>query len=328
MAKRKKILGMPIGRKKPSMAPKALAAGAGLAAVPTAVMAVRRMSDAVSTGKDLVSSGKEAFSSGKENVSKAVNIAGKVSDVAGAVSEKDSTIGKVGAAINGIRKLSGGDSAPKLSHLIEEHTEVAVPRSVAYNQWTQFETFPSIVKGAEQVHQRGRDKVEWTSKIGPSRRTWQGRITEQVPDERIAWKSTGGLQVKGVVTFHSLDDELTRVLVEMEYDPRGFVEHVGNLLRIQRRRVRRDLRLFKHFVELRGEETGAWRSRIAKKGDDEVGEDSEQDGGEGGDDAGGSSSRSEGRNGTTSKPRRQASKSSGSSNRSGSGRERRTAKAS
>ncbi len=264
MARRKTVLGLPIGKKKPLIPTKAWMAGASLAAIPAAVGA-RKVGDLVS--------------SGKHGIEKASDLAGTASHVAEAVSGHSSTLGKVGAAVGEMRKLGGqgGSTAPKLSHLIEEHIEVAVPRSVAYNQWTQFETFPSITKGAEQVEQQGRDKVTWTSKIGPSRRSWQGEITEQVPDERIAWKSAGGLQVKGVVTFHSLDDDLTRVLVQIEYDPRGAVETVGNLLRIQRRRVRRDLRLFKHFLELRGDATGAWRNRIANKdenGDDRDGEES------------------------------------------------------
>jgi uncharacterized membrane protein len=183
-----------------------------------------------------------------------------------AVSQRKSTLGKVGAAVSEVKKLTGGGGSgkTKLSHIIEAHIDVAVPRSVAYNQWTQFEAFPAMTKGAEKAQQKGRDKVAWAAKIGPSRREWMAVITEQVPDEKVSFESKSGLQIKGVVSFHSLDEDLTRILVEMEYDPKGPVEHVGNLLRIQRRRARRDLRLFKHFLELRHEETGAWRGRIAK----------------------------------------------------------------
>lgn len=258
MARRQKILGLPIGKKKSRVSARTLvAAGAGLAAaLPGAVATARKVGDLVSSGSQAV-----------ETVS---DLSQKADRMKEAIGQHGTTIGKIGAAVSEISKLSGGDDGPpKLSHLIEEHTEIAVPREVAYNQWTQFEMFPSIVKGAERVEQTARDKTSWTSKIGPSRREWTAEITEQVPDERIAWKSSGGLQQRGVVTFHSLDEELTRVLVEIEYSPRGPVEHVGNLLRIQRRRVRRDLRLYKHFLELRGEATGAWRSRIAKKDDAE-----------------------------------------------------------
>lgn len=255
MARRRTVLGLPIGRKRRRVSGRTLvAAGAGLAAVPGAVATARRVGA-------LVSSGTEAA----ENM---IDLSQKAERVKDAIGQHGTTIGKIRAAASEIGKLSGGgDGPPKLSHLIEEHTEIAVPRHVAYNQWTQFEMFPSIFKGADQVEQLERDKTKWRSKIGPSHREWTAEITEQVPDERIAFKSTGGLQLQGVVTFHSLDDELTRVLVEMEYTPSGPVESVGNLLRIQRRRVRRDLRLYKHFLELRGEATGAWRSRIAKKDD-------------------------------------------------------------
>ncbi len=254
MARRRKILGLPIGKKKPVIGGKALlAAGAGLAALPGAVMAGRKVGALVSSGADTA-----------DKVSDVTQKAGQLKD---AIGGHGSTIGKIGAAVSEIGKLGGGEksSTPKLSHLIEEHAEVAVPRSVAYNQWTQFEMFPSIVKGAESVEQAERDRTSWRSKIGPSKREWTAEITEQVPDERIAWKSTGGLQMKGVVTFHSLDEDLTRVLVQMEYTPHGPFEQVANVLRVQRRRIRRDLRLFKHFLELRGDATGAWRQRIAKK---------------------------------------------------------------
>lgn len=264
MARRKKVLGLPIGKKKALIGGKALLAGAGLAAaIPAAVGASRRLG--------------EAASRGMKTAREIEDVGHTASSIKEAVSSHSSTLGKVGAIVSEVRKIGGGgESTPKLSHLIEEHIDIAVPRQAAYNQWTQFEMFPSIVKGAERVEQQERDKTGWTSKIGPSRRTWTGEITEQVPDERIAWKSTGGLTMKGVVTFHSLDDDLTRTLVQIEYRPHGAVESVGNLLRIQRRRVRRDLRLFKHFIELRGEETGAWRSRIAKK--DEGNEDSDDSG--------------------------------------------------
>lgn len=254
MAKRRTVLGIPIGRKRrPSVAPQLIAlAGAGVAA-PAAVAIAKRAAGAA--GK------------GRQAVGQALDVAGKVSHFTEEVGRHKSTLGKAGAAIKEFSNLGKEEGPPKLSHLIEEHIDVGVARSTAYNQWTQFETFPSIFKGAERVEQGERDQLEWTSKIGGSRRSWHAEITEQVPDERISWRSSG-LQLKGVVTFHSLAEDLTTILVEIEYTPTGPVEHVGRLLRIQRRRVRRDLRLFKHFVELRGEETGAWRSRIAKKDDD------------------------------------------------------------
>ncbi len=231
---------------------RSLVKGAALAAAPAVVAPVAsKVVGGVARGRQLAG--------------QATDVIQTASHIKQAVAGETSTLGKVGAVISEVRKIGdGGDRPPKLSHLIEQHTDVAVPRSVAYDQWTQFESFSEIMKGVESASQQSRERVEWAAKIGPSRRTWHTEIVEQVPDERIAWKSTGGAQTRGVVTFHALDDELTRILIEMEYHPAGLVEGVGNLLRVQRRRVKRDLRLFKHFIELRGEPTGAWRGRIAK----------------------------------------------------------------
>jgi uncharacterized membrane protein len=204
----------------------------------------------------------DAVNKGQEMAGQASDVMNTASNVKDAVSSHSSTIGKVGAAVSALRGKSDGGAKPKLSHLIEQHTDITVPRSVVYNQWTQLEMFPRITKGIESVQQESDEKSKWKAKIGPSRRTWTGQVVEQVPDERIAWKSEGGASIQGVVTFHSLDEDLTRVLLQMEYKPNGAFEWVGNTLRIQRRRAKRDLRLFKHFLELRGEETGAWRGRI------------------------------------------------------------------
>jgi uncharacterized membrane protein len=252
MAKRRraKVLGFPIGKKQPSPLQPLWVAGAG-AALAAAVPLARQAGHLVGRTREMAAPAARAIDRARE--------------MQDAVASHATTIGKVGAAVGELSKLgksSNGQGPAKLSHLIEEHTDIAVARTVAYNQWTQLEMFPSIVKGVEEVEQEEDDQAEWTGKIGPSRRHWQARIVEQVPDERIVWKSEGGAQVQGVVTFHSLDKELTRVLVQMEYHPEGPIETIGNLLRIQRRRVRRDLRLFKHYLELRHEETGAWRGRI------------------------------------------------------------------
>ena len=182
--------------------------------------------------------------------------------------------GSEGGPVQGIKNVAkaatGKGDQPKTvktAHLIDEKIDVAVPRRTAYNQWTQFKQFKSIMKGVQTVEQTRPDRVKWEAKIGPSRRQWQTQITEQVPDERIAWKTTGGVETVGVVTFHSLDDRLTRVQVQMEYHPKGFVEGFGNLFRIQRRRARRDLKLFKNYLEIAGKETGGWRGTIRKKED-------------------------------------------------------------
>jgi uncharacterized membrane protein len=182
-------------------------------------------------------------------------------------------IEKAQGAAQGVKKLAQaakGGKDPKVvktAHLIQEQIDVAVPRRTAYDQWTQFKRFASLMKGIENVDQRVDDKVTWEAKIGPVRRKWKTQITEQVPDERIAWKSTGGVDTVGVVTFHSLGPRLTRTMLQMEYHPKGLVEGIGNLLRIQRRRARRDLKLYKNYLELAGTATGGWRGTIKKKED-------------------------------------------------------------
>lgn len=150
---------------------------------------------------------------------------------------------------------SDGVGPVKSSHIIEEHIEVGVPAKVAYAQWTQYDHYGEMFKH-ESAKTEGRDKAIFTAKIGPSRRQWQTKIVEQAPGHRIAWRSTGGAQTMGVVTFHELDANLTQLMVEMEYHPSGLFEVVGNFLRMQRRRVRKDLKLFKHYVELHGEASG------------------------------------------------------------------------
>jgi uncharacterized membrane protein len=261
---RQRVLGLPIGPKRKSpfeIVRKAGATAAVLAAPALAAPLARKVSS-------LTKGAQEAVGKGQQLAGQASQVMETASGVKDAVSSHSSTIGKVGGAVKAIARggKGGGGGKPKLAHLIEQHTDVAAPRSVVYNQWTQLEMFPTLTKGIESVDQQDDAKTRWTSKIGPSRRSWTGRIVEQIPDERIVWKSEGGASIQGVVTFHSLDEDLTRVLLEMEYKPTGPVEWVGNTLRIQRRRAKRDLRLFKHFVEMRGEETGAWRGRIDRDG--------------------------------------------------------------
>jgi uncharacterized membrane protein len=149
----------------------------------------------------------------------------------------------------------------KSSHIIEEHVVVGVPAQVAYDQWSQYDKFGEMLK-KESADEKERDQIEFTSKIGPSKRTWTAEIVEQAPGRRIVWRSTSGPQTMGAVSFHALDDRLTQIMVEMEYHPSGMFETVGNFFRMQRRRVRKDLKLFKNYVELRGEATGHRRGSI------------------------------------------------------------------
>jgi uncharacterized membrane protein len=145
---------------------------------------------------------------------------------------------------------------------IEQSVEVEVPVRTAYDQWTQFEEFPRFMEGVEQVRQLDDRHLHWVASIGGVRREWDAEISEQRPDERVAWHTVGGAQNDGVVTFHRIADGKTRVMLQLEFDPEGFVEKAGDALGIVRARTKGDLERFKEFIEARGTETGAWRGEV------------------------------------------------------------------
>lgn len=145
---------------------------------------------------------------------------------------------------------------------VEESIDVAVPVNTAYNQWTQFETFPHFMKGVESVTQVTEKESRWVTKVGGVERTFDTTVTEQHPDERVAWKSTDGKSHAGVVTFHRLSDTETRVTVQLDWDPETFAEKVGAVLGADDHRVKGDLKRFKDFIESRGTETGSWRGNV------------------------------------------------------------------
>jgi uncharacterized membrane protein len=147
---------------------------------------------------------------------------------------------------------------------VTESVDVQVPLQTVYNQWTQFEEFPKFMEGVEEVRQLDDTHLHWVAKVGGNRHEWEAEITEQRPDERIAWKSTNGTTNAGVVTFHRLDDSTTRVTVQLEWEPEGMVEQAGAKLGIDERRVRGDLERFKEMIESRGSETGAWRGEVQR----------------------------------------------------------------
>ena len=140
--------------------------------------------------------------------------------------------------------------------------DVNVPVRTAYNQWTQFEEFPHFMQGVEQVKQLDDKRMHWKADIGGKEKEWDAVITEQTPDQRVAWTSTTGADNAGVVTFHRLDENTTRVTLQLDYDPDGLVEEIGDKLGFVSRRVEGDLERFKKFIESRGVETGAWRGEI------------------------------------------------------------------
>ncbi|MFF4777761.1 SRPBCC family protein [Microtetraspora fusca] len=146
--------------------------------------------------------------------------------------------------------------------LIEHSVNVNVPVRTAYNQWTQFESFPEFMEGVDSIKQVTESRTYWAVEIGGVRREFDAEITEQHPDERVAWHSLDRPHHSGVVTFHRLDDDHCRVTLQLEYDPEGVAEMAADLLQIVRRRVKGDLERFKTFIEGRGTESGGWRGDI------------------------------------------------------------------
>jgi uncharacterized membrane protein len=147
---------------------------------------------------------------------------------------------------------------------VQDSIEVQVPVQQAYNQWTQFEEFPKFMDGIQSVQQLDETHVEWVAEIRGESRQWTTEITEQQPDEKVAWKTIDGeVRNDGVVTFEQLGNNQTRVNVEMDVESESTPENVaGDLLGVVRDQVHGDLERFKQLIENRGRETGAWRREI------------------------------------------------------------------
>ncbi|MFE0908447.1 SRPBCC family protein [Streptomyces rochei] len=178
--------------------------------------------------------------------------AGKVKDnVAGAF--KDLVGGKG-------RKKGGGGQKPTV---IIEYVDVGVPLRTAYDQWTQYQDFSTFAKGVKSANRADDTSSDWQLKVFWSNRSWKAKTTEQVPDDRISWTSEGAKgTTKGVVSFHKLADSLTRVILVIEYYPKGFFEKTGNLWRAQGRRARLDLKNYVRHITLKGEADDGWRGEI------------------------------------------------------------------
>ena len=145
---------------------------------------------------------------------------------------------------------------------IIESIEVGVPVNTAYNQWTQFEEFPRFMGGVESVQQVDDTHLRWVASIGGKREEWDAEITDQKPDERVAWMAQGGKGNAGVVTFDPISESQTKVTVQMDWQPEGVLENIGTALGFDDRQVSKDLDSFKSLVEERGQETGAWRGEV------------------------------------------------------------------
>ena len=180
----------------------------------------------------------EAAKMGKQTVDKMKDESGIAGKVAGSVA------GKLGGG--------GDDDHKKTRRLpIQRYTDVAVPVEVAYKAWTEFEKFPKFMHRVQKVEKKGNDELEWEEKIWFSKRQWKGKITERRKNDRIVWKTTSGTQHSGIVSFHKIGDNLTRVMVTVDFHPAGMIEKMASGMRFVKRAVEADLARFKTYVEMK-----------------------------------------------------------------------------
>src|SRR5918995_2716516 len=152
-----------------------------------------------------------------------------------------------------------GNEGGAVATQVEKTVEVDVPVNTAYNQWTQFEEFPQFMGGVDEVRQVSDSLTHWVAQIAGVRREWDAAILEQVPDSKVAWAATTGATNAGAVHFQSLGPARTLVRLNLEYEPEGLVEKVGDFLNVVQRQAEGDLERFKQFIEGRGTATGGWR---------------------------------------------------------------------
>ncbi|MGW7264583.1 SRPBCC family protein [Streptomyces sp. NPDC054842] len=181
----------------------------------------------------------------------------------GAGRAKDNVVGAFKNMFGGKGKGKRKGGAGQKPTVIMEFIDVGVPLRDAYDQWTQFQDFSTFAKGVKSANRADDTTSDWQMKVFWSSRSWKAHTTEQVPDQRISWTSEGAKgTTKGVVTFHELADSLTRVLLVIEYYPKGLFEKTGNIWRAQGRRARLDLKNYARFITLKGEAEDGWRGEI------------------------------------------------------------------
>ena len=146
--------------------------------------------------------------------------------------------------------------------VIEKSIDLNVPVRAAYNQWTQFEQFPRFMEGVVQVRQIDDKHLHWKASIGGKQQEWDAEITEQVPDQRIAWRSQGGAKNEGIAVFSPVTEAKSKINLRIDYEPQGVIEKTGDAVGVVSQRVEGDLKRFKEFIESRGKETGAWRGNV------------------------------------------------------------------
>ena len=168
------------------------------------------------------------------------------------------------AVVNKVRAAGNRDRLAAASPTtVEQEIEVEVPVSTAYNQWTQFEEFPSFMEGVDEVRQLDDTLLQWAATVSGKKAEWDAKILEQVPDRRIVWESVDGKQTRGAVTFEPAGSGLrTRIRLNMSYTPGGITEKVGSAIGLDDRRVRGDLERFRELIEARHAASGAWRGEI------------------------------------------------------------------
>jgi uncharacterized membrane protein len=150
---------------------------------------------------------------------------------------------------------------------VTESVDVHAPISRVYNMWTQFESFPSFMGGVESITQISDTMTHWKTKIGGVEREFDAEITEQIPDERVAWNSVGGEDHAGVVTFHRLSDDDTRVTVQLDWEPQGFLEKIGRVFQVDDIQIKRDVNRFKELAEETGGTDDGWRGEVDRAPD-------------------------------------------------------------
>jgi uncharacterized membrane protein len=143
----------------------------------------------------------------------------------------------------------------------EKSITVDLPVSVVYNQWTQFEEFPQFMAGVERVTQLDDKRLHWVAEVAGTRREWDAEIVDEEPDRKISWRSMDGTSNAGTVTFQP-EGAGTRVTLDLDVEPEGLVESIGDKLGFVSKQAEGDLKRFKEFIESRGRETGAWRGEV------------------------------------------------------------------
>lgn len=175
---------------------------------------------------------------------------------------KEGVLNKVKGDSGGEGTDGGAQDGGKATN-ISEVLDVGVPLRTAYDHWTEYEGFGKFTKGVQDVSMDDDVTSDWQVKVGPSKRSWQATVLEQIPDDRIVWRTEGGQgSTHGAVSFHELGPTLTRVLLVVEYQPSGFLEKTGNLWRAQGRRMRLDFKNFQRYVTFAEEEPEGWRGEI------------------------------------------------------------------